>query len=235
MSMTDIIHPTAADSHRWIGKASLGALSLLAANAGLLLAYFVYGLSLFQLVVVLWVECFWIGFYSAIKLLTASIIGNPYENKYVHFSRASSFLTSFIAICFVTTEFLALFGGIGIAIFFARDAMTPDTASDFVMDDLGVVFLASALFFVGHGISYIVNFIILGEYKTATVGKLLALPLKRCLGLLFSIGLVVAVLVMMPQFASTTLFAVLLLTIKVLWDYRLHLKERRDFEPVAEG
>ena len=100
------------ERHEWVSKASLGALSLLAANAGLLLLYFAYDLSLFQLVVVLWVECFWIGLYSAIKLLTASIIGNPYENKYVHVTRGSSFLLSVIAIFFVTAEFIAIFTGV---------------------------------------------------------------------------------------------------------------------------
>ena len=214
------------ERHEWVSKASLGALSLLAANAGLLLLYFAYDLSLFQLVVVLWVECFWIGLYSAIKLLTASIIGNPYENNYVHVTRGSSFLLSVIAIFFVTAEFIAIFGATGIAIFFIQDAMSVGDTGELVTDDLGVVLLGSMLFFVGHGISYVVNFIILGEYRTATFGKLLTLPFKRCLGLFFSIALTGGVLAFVPQFATTTVFAVLLLTLKVLWDYRLHLKER---------
>ena len=215
------------ERHEWVSKASVGALSLLAANAGLLLMYFAYDLSPFQLVVVLWTECFWIGFYSGIKLLTASIIGNPYENKYVHVSRGSSFLMSFIAICFVTTEFLAIFGVVGIAIFFIRDAMSANGPVGFIMDDLGAVILASVLFFIGHGISYVVNFVILGEYKTATAGKLLTLPFRRCFSLFFSIALCASVLIIVPQFATTTLFAVLLLMLKVAWDYQLHLKERK--------
>jgi hypothetical protein len=221
------------ERHEWVSKASLGALSLLAANAGLLLIYFAYDLSLFQLVVVLWVECFWIGFYSAIKLLTASIIGSPYENRYVHFTRGSSFLLSVIAIFLVTAEFMAIFGATGIAIFFIQDAMSVGDAGDLVMDDIGVVLLGSMLFFVGHGISYVVNFIILGEYRTATFGKLLTLPFKRCLGLFFSIALTGGVLAFVPQFATTTLFAVLLLTVKVLWDYRLHVKEREALRHAA--
>jgi hypothetical protein len=224
MDASNVIVDT--DRHEWVSKTGLGALSLLAANAGLLLLYFVYDLTLFQLVVVLWVECLWIGFYSAIKLLTASIIGSPYENKYVHVTRGSSFLMSLLAIFFVTAQFIAIFGATGIAIFFIQDTMSAGDTSDFVMDDLGVVVLGSMLFFVGHGISYVVNFIVLGEYKSATFGQLLTLPFKRCLGLFFSIALTGGVLAFAPQFATTTLFAVLLLTMKVLWDYRLHVKER---------
>ena len=215
------------DRHEWIGSASLGVLSLFAANAGLLLLYFVYGLSLFQLVVVLWVECFWIGLFSAIKLLTASLIGSPYENRHVQVTRGSGVLVSLVAIWFAAGGFLALFGATGIAIFFIRDAMSPEGMQAFVMGDIGVVLLASAFFFVGHGISCVVNFIILGEYRQARMGTLLALPYKRCIGLFCSIALCFGAVMLVPQFATTTLFAVLLLGLKVFWDYRLHLGERR--------
>ncbi|MGB5740459.1 MAG: hypothetical protein WBM54_14040, partial [Woeseia sp.] len=51
----------------------LGALGLLVANAAMLLCFFAYDLTLFQLVLVFWCECLWIGVASAGKLIAASI------------------------------------------------------------------------------------------------------------------------------------------------------------------
>ena len=72
------------DVSRLFSRNELGAVSLLAANLGLLFLYFAYNLSLYQLVVIYWWECLWIGIFSAIKLIVSSLLGDPYENRFAH-------------------------------------------------------------------------------------------------------------------------------------------------------
>lgn len=74
---------TGEDTARWIGRVRIGAVSLVAANAGLAFVYFRFDLTLYQLVLVYRWECLWIGLFSAFKLIVASAIGDPYSNRYV--------------------------------------------------------------------------------------------------------------------------------------------------------
>ena len=47
------------------------------ANASLLVVYVLYDATLYQLVLVYWCECLWIGIFSALKLIIASRFGSP--------------------------------------------------------------------------------------------------------------------------------------------------------------
>ena len=235
MDSAEVINHLQEDRHRWIGRASLSALTLLAANATILLLYIVYDLTLFQLAVLLWVECFWIGIFCVIKIFAASILGDPYENQYIEVSRGGNLFLSIFAIGFVGGQWLGLFGMTGIALAFARDSFAPDSSSNFIMEDLGLIIGSAGIFFVGHGLSFIVNFVLFGEFRTARAGTLLALPFKRSLALLGAIVIAFGAMLAFPELASTTSFAIVLMVLKVLWDYRLHVGERRalrnDCEP----
>ena len=221
------VNPITEDNARLIGKVGIGALVLFVANATLLLLYLVYDLTLFQLVIVFWLECFWVGFFSALKIIAASLLGDPYDNRYVDVSPGAGLVISLLTIGFVCAEFLGLFAIVGIAIAFAAEAVADTGMDNMIFDSIGLMFGSAALFFVGHGISFIANFIVMREYKTAKVGVLLALPFRRCLALLGAIIIAFAITLLVPDFSSTTGFAILLLAFKVFWDFRLHMSERR--------
>lgn len=202
-------------------------ISLLAANLGVLVFYLAYDLNLFQLAIVFWWECLWIGIFSALKLIVASIIGSPYKNDHVEFSRGSNLLTSIVAIGFVSTEFLTLFGFLGMAILFAFKTLSEANDVQLLLDGLTAIILCSVLFLISHGISFFINFIGFQEYKSASVGPLLALPIRRCFALIGAVALAFACVYWVPAFANTTGFAIALILVKLLWDYRLHKRERR--------
>jgi len=224
------VSPITEDNARLIGKVGVGALALFVANATLLLLYLFYDLTLFQLVIVFWLECFWVGFFSALKIIAASLLGDPYDNRYIDVSPGAGLVISLLTVGFVSAEFLGLFAIVGIAIAFAAEAVTDTSMDNMVFDSIGLMFGSAALFFVGHGISFIANFIVMREYKTAKVGSLIALPFRRCLALLGAIIIAFAITLLVPDFSSTTGFAILLLALKVFWDFRLHMSERRSLK-----
>lgn len=212
-----------------IGASGYAALSLFAANAGLLFIYFALDLTLFQVVVVYWFEALWIGLFSGLKLLTASLIGDPYENRWVDVSRGISFLLSLFAIVKSGGAFLFLIIVSGIALVVAQQELTGVDGNDFVSDQGGLLLKCSLLFLAGHGLSFIINFVGRGEFRHARFGTLLWLPFKRGLALFVTIGAFLTAIQTYPGILDGTTFAAALITLKLMWDYFLHRRERLSF------
>ena len=207
----------------------LSIVTLLAVNASFLVLFLVYDLTLFQVAAVYWWECLWIGVFSALKLVVASVIADPYENRWIEFTPGGRVLASFIAIFLVSAEFLGLFFILGMVVTFVFHGLTGIDQGELLRSALGPVVGSSVLLLIGHGVSFVVNFLVGGEYRSARASALLALPFKRCIALIAAIVVAFAAAWLLPGFANTTGFVVLLIVFKVAWDYALHLRERRAF------
>jgi len=219
---------TTGPSHR-IGPRGVAALTLFAANAGMLFLFFALDLTLFELVVVYWFEALWIGLFSGLKLITASLFGDPYENRWVDVSRGSSFLISLFAIVKSGGAFLFILIMTGTALVVAQEALTGVDGNDFVRTQGPLLLKCSLLFLAGHGLSYIINFLFLGEFRHARALTLLWLPFKRSLALFVTIAAALTAIQTWPGVLTYTTFAALLIVIKLAWDYFLHTRERRAF------
>lgn len=216
------------ESHK-IGVSSLAALSVFAANAGLLVIYIALDLTLFQLVFVYWWEALWIGLFSGLKLITAALFGSPCENRWVDVSRGSCFLMSVFAIIKSGGVYLVLLMLTGVALVVAQQELTGLGGNDFVREQAGLILKCSLIFLFGHGLSFIVNFLFLGEFRRARLGTLLWLPFKRSLALFVAVAVSLTAIQTYPGILSNTTFAALLIAIKLAWDYFLHRRERLSF------
>ena len=229
MDSTPVFDAQDGFSGPWLRRFSISAISLVIANAGVLSIFLIYDVSLFQLVLVYWCECLWIGVFSAIKLIVASLVGDPYENRWAHVSPGSALFLSIIVIVSSSGAFFSLLGITLMSILFANDALQLSTASDQMHQHIGLVLGASLLLLASHGISLVANFLLLGEYKLARVGMLVALPFKRCAALFLMILISIVFVALVPAFANTFAFAAVIIVLKVFWDLGLHAIERRDF------
>jgi len=229
MRTPDTVPAPAGDQWPVIGQLGLGALSLIVANSGVLCIFFALDVTLFQLVLVYWCECAWIGIFSAIKLITASMIGDPYENRWADVSPGVAVFVSLCVIVFSSSAFFSLLGTIFILILFANESLALSTPNDKLLNHIALVLGASSLLMAAHATSLVSNFLLLGEFRAARVRELVALPFRRCPALLAAILVSIALVVAVPEFASTTGFAVAVILLKLLWDIRLHLEERRIF------
>ena len=205
----------------------IAALTLLAANASLLFVAVALDLSLFQIVLVYWWEALWIGLYSGLKLLIASLFGDPYENRWIDVSWGSGFLLSIFAIIKSGAAFLILLALSGVALVVAHESLTGIPGNDFVRDQLELILRCSMLFFVGHGVSFVINFLLRGEFRHARIGTLVWLPFRRCIALFVVIVAALTTIQAYPGILSYTSFALLLIGTKLAWDYVLHRHERR--------
>ena len=211
-------------------RVTLSAIGIMAANAGLLFLYIAYDLTLYQLVIVYWWECLWIGVFSALKLIVASVIGDPYENRYVNVSGGGGLLLSFMTIMTFGGAFMTLVMAIGIAIFLVPNMLGAAQPEELVREGGYALILASVLLSAGHGLSFVINFLFFGEYREARARQLIVTPFKRCFALLASIAVVFGVAALVPELASMTGFAAALIVLKLLADYRLHMAERKVFQ-----
>lgn len=211
----------------------LSVLTLLVVNAAFLVMFLVYDLTLFQVAAVYWWECLWIGVFSALKLIVASIIADPYENRWVHFTAGGRVLASIVAILLVSAEFLGLFFLLGVVITFVFHGLTGIDQGELMRSALGPVIGSSVLFLIGHGVSFVVNFLCGREYRNARALTLLALPFKRCIALIAAVVVAFVSAWLLPGFANTTGFVMLLIVFKLAWDYALHVRERRAFARTA--
>jgi hypothetical protein len=125
------------------GRLGMSANGLLVANAGVLYIYLAYGLTTLQLVLVFWCECVWIGVFSALKLVTASVIGNPYGNRWADVSIGAALFFSAFVIFLASSSFFSLVGVTLIAILFANDiafvALLPALANTAAFGLLAIV------------------------------------------------------------------------------------------------
>lgn len=215
-------------THR-LGARGVAALSLFAANAGMLFLYFALDLTLFELVVVYWFEALWVGLFSGLKLLTASLFGDPYENNWIEVSRGSGLFISLFAIVKSGGAFLMILVLTGVALVVAHEGLTGVDGNDFVSEQAPVLLKCSLLFLAGHGLSFVINFLMLGEFRHARAGTLLWLPFKRSIALFVTIVAALTALQKWPGVLTYTTFALLLISVKLAWDYFLHTRERRSF------
>ena len=218
-----------------VGRLGFGALALGVANLGLIVLYFVYELSAYQLVFVFWCECLWVGLFSAVKLIAASAFGDPYENRWAHVTPAAAVFTSILVIGFSSGTFFSLLGVLLLVILAAPEWFAHTSRADDPMSLIGVGLGVSFLFLIGHGLSFIVNFLGRREFETARAFALVTLPFKRCFALLVVTVISLVAVAALPSLASTGLFAAIVLTLKLVWDIWLHLAERRSLAKVDTG
>lgn len=210
-----------------LGASGVAAATLLLANAGMLFIYIAFDLTLFQVILVYWWEALWIGLFSGLKLLTASLFGSPYDNKWIDVSRPSALFISLFAIVKSGGLFLLLLAVTGVALVVAHEKLTGIPGNEFVSDQLMLILKCSLLFFAGHAISFVTNFLLRGEFRHARIGTLMWLPFRRCIALFVSVVAALTAIQTYPGILSYTSFALLLIGIKLGWDYFLHRQERR--------
>lgn len=225
-------HPTDVAAHLSSDAFFTGArgavLALVAANAGFAVLYVLADLTLFQLVVVYWWETVWIGVFGGLKLITASLFGRPYDTRHVEVSRGAGVLFSVVAVGFFGAKFLAFVTVLGLVILlFSFEPVAAAQVLEVAEEGGAALVAATLLLLAGHGLSFVVNFLFLGEYKAARAWRLVLTPYARCAALLVAIGAAIVAARSIPALASTTGFAVVLIGLKLLGDLALHAGSHR--------
>ena len=215
--------PEAAPSSRdWLRPS---VLALIAANAVPLLGVLWFGWKVFPLLLLFWFENLIIGAFNVVKMILAS----PDSQK--------GWAAKLILVPFFSVHygmFTLVHGVFVIGLFGSQSRQSapfPDlyTVLGLIREEhLGWAILGLA---VSHAVSLGMNYIGEGEYRRATLDKLMFQPYGRIVVLHLTIlggGF------LMMALGSPTIGLVLLVVLKIGLDLSAHLRERRKFAAVGE-
>ena len=199
---------------------------MIVANAAVLVIAVIQDLSLIQILLVYCFESVWIGIFSALRLIVASLFGNPYRNSSIEFSPGISLLMSIVIIVMSSTAFFAITGAAAGFVVYVEELFTDSATSTDTLLHLPLVLAASLVFVVSHGLSFVINFLYLGEFRRARAGELVGFPFNRSVGLLLSIFIGMAATSLLPMFANARSFVVIVVLLKLALDFYLYRDER---------
>ncbi|MEP6883075.1 MAG: DUF6498-containing protein [Dokdonella sp.] len=197
-------------------------MSVLVANAVVFIIALVNDLSLIEILMVYCCEAVWIGVFGALRLIVASILGDPYRNRWAELDRGSSLLASIAIIVTASSSYLWIPGVAFGAVLYAEHLLNGSGADIDDLRHLWLVVGTSFVFFGSHALSFLAGFLGLGEFRRARVGDLVLFPFKRSLALLVSMLAGLAVIVLLPAMASAQVFALSVIALKLLLDLRLY-------------
>lgn len=198
-------------------------MALIAANLVPLAGVFLFGWKVFPLLLLFWFENVIIGFFNALKMLFAT----P-DQKFQW--AAKLFIVPFFCFHYGMFTFVhgifvvVLFGGVT-----NRGFPSPATFLNEMLEQK-LVWAVLGLF-VSHGVSFVHNYLIGGEFRRAGVQTLMTQPYGRI------VVLHVTILLggfLMMALKSPALGLVLLVVLKIMLDLRAHLAERAKFAPEPE-
>ena len=106
---------------------------------------------------------------------------------------------------------------------------TGSDVHDVLVDSGKAIILSRTALLLGHAISFVVDFLIRGEYRTVRPMTLLFWPYVKCLSLLMAIVATFVVIANYPAAADLTSVSVLIVGFKLGADLLIYRNERRRF------
>lgn len=208
----------------WDDYARPSVLSLLLSNLFPVYAILVWKWPVFPLMLLFWVENLIIGAANLMKMAVCS----PGDAKSW---AAKLFVMPFFTFhygmfCFVHGVFLmVLFGGM------AKEG-APFPQPDHVIQAVSEYNMTAPIFALGasHLFSFLYNFLFMGEYKHATIGELMGAPYGRVVILHVTI---IASGFFVMALGSPILALAMLTALKIWFDARSHVKERKRYAQKA--
>lgn len=196
----------------------LGELVQLGANFAVALVALLKGLGPWQLLLVYWLECLWIGLFNAARILFASAFSRPWDTDNVGVSRGAGLLLSLLLLGFFGAKYLAFLGGIGVVLLVIPTESGWADVHELIGDQAPMVALCSGILVLGHSADFILEFLLGGGFRRARPLALLFRPYLRCLGFLVSLAVAATVVWLLPQLANTTAFALVVIAVKAGMD-----------------
>ncbi len=219
---------------------SISVLALVIANVLPIYGVIFFGWDAFLIVLLYWAENLVIGFYNILKIIFAKV-NHPLEHLGKLFL-IPFFAAHFGGFCAVHGIFIfLLFGqGEGDSVFPASGGETWPCFFVFLQLLFGVIHhgwvtlgpnvkLAVVALFLSHGVSFVQNYLIGGEYKNIKGDQLMSAPYGRIM--VMHIAILFGAFISMA-IGSPAGILILLIALKTVVDIKLHLKQHVKLQTV---
>jgi len=223
----------------------LGFAALVAANLLIALQAVLRDWGYYETLLIYWLEAVVIGGYNVLRLFVVGLFGEQpfgaWISRWVGFSSwGSRLFYTVLGTGFFAFQFTGFALGVGLFVttlptWLARAGGAE--SSGHALEGLravgpGVAFGIGVLV-LSHGFSFVRNFLLGREYVRRSVVGLIFWPYARMALVAFVLGLGLAAASLQPGLGSTTVFAVVMVLVKLAVDAMTHLWERRVFGRAA--
>ena len=206
-----------------IGSSIGAVVALVVANIIPLVGVLFFGWSVWNILVIYWLENGLVGVINVLKMSAATGDETTPGLTFMVNGRPSSSATKFGLIPFFVVHYGIFWVVHGVFVLTLPAFLGPSSDGGMTLD-VGPVLVAAAGLAISHGLSFWWNFLRGGEYRRTTAGALMFAPYKRLVALHITIifGAFAVMLTGAPAAAVAVLVA-----IKTAIDLSLHLAEHR--------
>lgn len=207
-------------------------IALLAANAVPLVGVLFWNWNAFYVILLYWAENLAVGFYNVLKIAFAKV-NHPIEHLgklflipffMVHYGGFTAVHGFFILALFSKGEQGPPMGGESWPCFFVFLQMLLNIVKHIMLTIPPVVRWAVLSLFASHGISFIYNYLIKGEYARTNPQKLMGQPYARVV--IMHITILGGAFLMMAL-GSPAALLLILVVFKTIIDVNMHLREHK--------
>jgi hypothetical protein len=195
------------------------------ANGIVLMLFFYFDLSVLQLAFVLWWECVWIGLISWLKLLVVGLVGDPFGNRFVEFTRGSTILITLIGLGFVAVKYFAVLGGIALMMIGISVELTGEDGSTLFAQLIDPGLAVALWLLASHAVAFVIDFLLGGGFRRTSWIAVVGWSYARVGALI--VAIIGALIWVAKHPESVYLFAAILVLIKLAADSLLTLVEAR--------
>ena len=208
-----------------VGSSAGAVVALIVANVIPLVGVVIFGWSVWNILVIYWLENGIVGVINVLKMASATgeTAANPSPLTFMVNGQPATQLSKPALIPFFVVHYGIFWfvHGVFVLTLPAFLSMASDTAMRL---DLGAVLFAAIALAISHGLSFWWNFLRGGEYRRVTPAGLMFAPYRR----LIALHLTIIFGAMAVMFTGAPVAAVaILVAIKTLLDLGLHLAEHR--------
>jgi hypothetical protein len=216
-----------------VGSSYGAVLALIVANAIPLIGVLFLGWSVWNILVIYWLENGIVGVFNVMKMARADGSEAQSSPTFMVNGQRATTLSKFGLIPFFVMHYGLFWFVHGIFVLTLPAFMTLGLSDGPGLElDPGAVLLAAIALAVSHGLSYWWNFLRGGEYRRVTPAGLMFAPYRR----LIALHLTIIFGAMAVMFTGAPVAAVaILVAVKTLLDIGLHLAEHRAAAPTAAG
>lgn len=206
---------------------SFGAVAaLIVANAIPLIGVVFLGWSVWNILVIYWLENGIVGVINVLKMARAEGSATESGPTFLVNGRPANSISKVGLIPFFVMHYGIFWfvHGIFVLTLPAFMSLSPRSLGDAMDLDLGSVALAAGALAISHGLSFWWNFLVGGEFRRTTPARLMFSPYRR----LIALHLTIIFGAMAVTFTGAPVLAVaILVAIKILLDLGFHLAEHR--------
>lgn len=216
-----------------VGSSYGAVLALIVANAIPLIGVLILGWSVWNILVIYWLENGVVGVFNVLKIARADGSQAPPGPSFMVNGQPATSLSKLGLIPFFVMHYGLFWVVHGIFVLTLPAFINMGLRSGPGLDlDPGAVLLAAFALAVSHGLSFWWNFLRAGEYRRVTPAQLMFAPYRRLIALHLTI--IFGALAVMFTGAPVAAVAILV-AVKTVLDIGLHLAEHRAAAPAGTG